>query len=127
MCAKRIEELEIYLVGKYKGFDHPFLAEVISDLYNEDTASSGINKLAQKYGTTRKTICKQFEQHIGKTPSELKKIIRFRQALEFRQRLRSIKTKFSDIAYQFNFFDQSHLIKDFRSITGMTPKDFLSL
>lgn len=123
-AESKIEELEIYLVGKYKGFDHPFLTEMVSDLYNEDMVTSGIDGLAQKYGTTRKTVCKQFEQHIGKTPSELRRIIRFRQALERQQRFRGIKTKFSDIAYQFNFFDQSHLIKDFKSITGMTPKTF---
>lgn len=121
---EKIEKLEQYLISKYKGFNHPFLESVLADMLQPESNYT-IKDLADKYKISRKTLCKHFELHIGKTPSELRKIIRFRQAM--RQQINSrTKNKFSDITYQLDFFDQSHLIKDFKSITGYTPKAFFN-
>jgi AraC-like DNA-binding protein len=119
---EKIEKLETYLLSKYGGFEHPFLHSVIDDMTNADQQYT-IEGLARKYNISRKTLCKQFEWHVGKTPTELRKIIRFRQAMQQQLHI-SPKSKLSDITYQLDFFDQSHLIKDFKSITGYTPKVF---
>jgi AraC-like DNA-binding protein len=31
----------------------------------------------------------------------------------------------TDIAYESEYFDQNHFIKDFKDLVGVTPKDFL--
>lgn len=33
---------------------------------------------------------------------------------------------FTEIAYESEYYDQNHFIKDFREFTGITPKEFLS-
>lgn len=31
----------------------------------------------------------------------------------------------TDIAYESDYYDQAHFIKDFKEFTGLTPKEFL--
>lgn len=119
---EKIKKLETYLLSKYRGFEHPFLDNVINDMIQADNNYT-IESLARKYNISRKTLCKHFEWHVGKTPTELRKIIRFRQAMQQQMHINP-KSRLSDITYQLDFFDQSHLIKDFKSITGYTPKVF---
>ncbi|AYN04187.1 AraC family transcriptional regulator [Flavobacterium sp. 140616W15] len=121
---EKIKKLEQYLISKFKGFSHPFLGSMLADMQHTE-GNYTIKNLADKYKISRKTLCKHFEIHIGKTPSELRKIIRFRQAMHQQMNDRA-KINFSDITYQLDFFDQSHLIKDFKSITGFTPKTFFN-
>lgn len=33
--------------------------------------------------------------------------------------------KLTDIAYESNYFDQAHFIKDFKEFTGLSPKQFI--
>ncbi len=54
----------------------------------------------------------------GLTPKHLCRILRFRRALH----LRSRPTRdWADIAAETGYFDQAHLIRDFREFTGQTP------
>ena len=32
----------------------------------------------------------------------------------------------TDIAYESEYFDQAHFIKDFREFTGINPKEFIA-
>lgn len=32
----------------------------------------------------------------------------------------------TDVAYENNFYDQAHFIKEFKEFTGVSPKDFYS-
>ncbi|MCC9070399.1 AraC family transcriptional regulator [Flavobacterium sp. F-65] len=119
---EKIKKLEQYLISKFNGFSHPFLGSILTDMQHTE-GNYTIKDLADKYKISRKTLCKHFEIHIGKTPSELRKIIRFRQTMHQQMNI-STKNNLSDVTYQLDFFDQSHLIKDFKSITGFTPKNF---
>ncbi|MBF7091550.1 helix-turn-helix transcriptional regulator [Flavobacterium sp. ALJ2] len=121
---EKIKKLEHYLISKFIGFSHPFLSSILTDMQHTE-GNYTIKDLADKYKISRKTLCKHFEIHIGKTPSELRKIIRFRQAMHQQINNRT-KNNFSDITYQLDFFDQSHLIKDFKSMTGFSPKNFFN-
>lgn len=115
-------KLETYLLDKYKGFTHPFLYHIVGDIMNNEVNCT-IEELARRYKISRKTLCKHFEMHIGKTPSDLRKVFRFRQSLQ-QWMSKSPKNNLSDITYELNFFDQSHLIKDFKAMTGYAPKAF---
>ncbi len=60
----------------------------------------------------------------GLTPKTISKISRFYNVLE---NMKSCKDgmSFSDIAQNNNYSDQSHFIKDFKSFSKISPKDFL--
>jgi len=116
--ATKIEE---YWLKKLIGFNHPFLFGAINQIQESPHISTF--ELANEYKISQKTLIKHFKKHLCKTPTEYKKIFRFRKALNEKQI--SDKTyKLTELAYISNFFDQSHMISNFKSLTGLAPKLF---
>ncbi len=63
------------------------------------------------------------KQYIGLSPKLFSRIVRFQSSLN---NLRHTDFKsFTELAYQANYFDQSHFIKDFKAFTGTNPKNFI--
>lgn len=119
---KSIEIIENYWLSKLKGFKHSFLNQAVNDLKDIKNEYS-ISDLALKYGTSRQNLTKHFEANLCKSPSDFKKIQRFRNALKNNITKKS-KDNLTSLSYDLLFYDQSHLIKDFKSLTGFTPKTF---
>jgi AraC-like DNA-binding protein len=59
----------------------------------------------------------------GLTPKHLCRILRFRRALHLGSRH---KRDWAGIAAETGYFDQAHLIRDFREFTGQTPMSVFS-
>jgi len=116
---KKCEMIEDYWLSKLIGFHHPFLNELLLDLKKDYS----VTELAAKYNTSRQNITKQFESNLCKSPSDFKKIQRFREALKSHMNSKN-KNNLTSLSYDMLFYDQSHLIKDFKSLTGLTPKNF---
>lgn len=120
----RIQSLENYWLSKHRGFEHPFLQNVVDEIMNEDEPSS-LAEVAQKNGISRMTLNKHFDLHIGTTPSQFRKIVRFRNAMkQYRQKISA--ENLTDISSAVDYFDQSHMIKDFKALTKHPPKAFFS-
>ena len=119
---KRIDQIENYWLSKLKDFQHPFLNQMIIDLKDTQRDYS-ISDLAIKHNTTRQNLTKHFESNLCKSPSDFKKIQRFREALKSQINSQT-KNNLTSLSYDMLFYDQSHLIKDFKSLTGFTPKKF---
>lgn len=114
--------IENYWLSKLIDFKHSFLHKVIEDLMHANNDYS-IAALADKYSTSRQNLSKHFETHLCKTPSDFKKIQRFREALKSKIEQNSGEN-LTALSNDLLFYDQSHLIKDFKSLTGLTPKAF---
>lgn len=124
-AEEKIQALEAYLVASYRGFQHPFLHKVVADLMNAEATTNSISTIAVQQGITRATLNKHFHMHLGTSPAQFRKIIRFRRAMqEFRANV--TPENLVDISYLVAYFDQSHMVKDFRALTGYTPKTFFS-
>ena len=119
---KKTELIENYWLSKLKDFQHPFLNQMIIDLKDTQRDYS-ISDLAKKHNTTRQNLTKHFESNLCKSPSDFKKIQRFREALKSQINSQT-KNNLTSLSYDMLFYDQSHLIKDFKSLTGLTPKKF---
>jgi len=64
----------------------------------------------------------KFSSTIGLSPKQLSKTIRLQATLKM---LLSKKfTSLTALAYQSEYYDQAHFIKDFKELTGFTPKEF---
>ena len=62
-------------------------------------------------------------KQIGISPKQLGKVIRLQTALKM---LLNHKTEtLTQIAYENEYYDQAHFIKDFKEFTGTNPKEFL--
>jgi len=86
-----------------------------------------IARACEYAGVTRQHLARQFEQHVGVRPKMFSRVIRFQSLLA---RLgpkiagEAGSVSWSDVALDAGFYDQAHLIADFRQFTGLTPEAY---
>lgn len=120
----RIRAIENYWLSKLIGFSHPFLPQIVSEIM-ESGCPFSLSETARKLKISRTTLIKHFDLHLCTTPSHFKKITRFRNAMK-RHRHKFPQESLTAISHNADYFDQSHMIKDFRSLTAYSPKSFFS-
>lgn len=120
---EKIEAVERYWLSKLSGFQHHFLETVLSEMMCDENDAVTITELCEKNAISRTTLNKHFGRHICKTPSQFKKILRVRNAVN-KYASKNARNNLTDIAYGVDYFDQSHMIREFKSVTGFSPKVF---
>ena len=123
---ERIAIIENFLLSKLNllaSRDSLFVKSGI-EFINQSKGQISATALSEKLCITTKTLERRFSAMVGKTPKQFLKIVRFQNILN----AFSIENEvvFTDLAYLNGYFDQSHFIKDFKSFSGHTPKDFFS-
>jgi AraC-like DNA-binding protein len=81
-----------------------------------------IEELAVQTGFTRKHLGTLFRQQVGLSPKALARVHRFRGALDILNRAKD-EVPWAALAEQCGFYDQSHLINEFRRFTGFSPTE----
>jgi AraC-like DNA-binding protein len=81
-----------------------------------------VGSLAQELGWSRKRIAARFREEIGLAPKATARLLRFDRARALAEE--SERPDWTRIAVECGYYDQSHLINDFRSVTGRTPETF---
>ena len=86
----------------------------------ESHGGVAIGELARELGWSRKRIAARFRDEIGLPPKASARLLRFERARELAGTM-----SWAELAFECGFHDQSHLINEFRAITGRTPETFL--
>lgn len=81
--------------------------------------------LNRHMGYSHKHSIRLIKDQSGLIPKDIKKIIRFEQALKGISK--APIQSWSGFAYTSGYADQSHLIRDFRHFTGYTPAEYLTM
>lgn len=79
-----------------------------------------IRALAQGTGYSERYVRTKFEQSLGMSPKLYNRIIRFQQTLGSIMR---DKANDIDVAVERGYYDQSHLTKDFKAFSHLTPAE----
>jgi AraC-like DNA-binding protein len=121
----RFSCVERWLIGRLKPrtIIHPAVRWAVDQL----AASVGrmpIEQLATQTGFTRKHLGNLFQQQVGLTPKALARVHRFRGALQLLDRADG-QVPWAQLADQCGFYDQSHLINEFRRFTGLSPVELV--
>lgn len=74
-------------------------------------------ELASSTGASRFQIIRAFKRRFGLTPEAYRRQCRVNLA----QRLLSHRSSLADVAIEAGFADQSHLTREFKRLTGLTP------
>lgn len=82
-----------------------------------------IGRLAQVLDCSRKHLTARFHDQIGLPPKTVAGIVRFNRALKLIGA--SARPDLARIAAAAGYFDQSHFNRDFVSLSGITPGEFL--
>ncbi|MCB0706994.1 MAG: helix-turn-helix transcriptional regulator [Saprospiraceae bacterium] len=117
-----LKELETFLLSIFRErADSP--VDTALALLQQQNGFCRMDELAWQTGISRSQFRKRFREEIGMSPKEYSKILRINAIT--RHLTNSNNTgNLTNLTYQLGYFDQSHLIKDFQSVAGMSPKKF---
>ena len=121
---ERIEIIETFLLDMLN--EKSTINNIVKTTIDALLATNGsasISTILKEDLSKRRQLERNFIKQIGVSPKQLGKVIRLQTALKM---LLNKKTEnLTDIAYESEYFDQAHFIKDFKEFTGINPKDFL--
>lgn len=120
---KRAEILEnalLHLLAKNAASDE--IVEAASKLITENMGLSPIDKIADSIGVNGRRLERRFQQSLGLSPKRFSRIIRFQNFLG------AVRNEpaggILDTALSYGYYDQAHLIREFREFSGKTPLAF---
>lgn len=90
----------------------------------EEDPTRPIAGIASDLGISHGYLDREFTRIVGLTPRSLARILRMRELLG-RIDIRS-SVSWVDLAAEFGWFDQAHLIRDFKRHTGVTPTHYVA-
>ncbi|MBU2905825.1 helix-turn-helix domain-containing protein [Arenibacter algicola] len=121
---ERISIIEKFLLDKLN--DEKTINKIVINTVDSLLLSNGsasINSILKDDLSKRRQLERNFKRQIGISPKQLGKVIRLQTALKMLLDQKS--ENLTDIAYESEYFDQAHFIKDFKEFTGINPKEFI--
>lgn len=122
-AAERLQAIEAALLEQIGSVAvDPLAASAVAML----TGSGGrvrTGRVADLLGTTEKTLIARFSRTVGVTPKVFARITRLQNVI--RAVSNQTTPDWADVALSCGYFDQSHLINDFRRLSGTTPEDYI--
>jgi AraC-like DNA-binding protein len=124
---QRVSVIETYLLNLLKNnFDDFNFRRInhVSKLIKHTHGNIGIAQMASEACLSRKQFERIFAENIGISPKQYLKIIRFQSAIFQKQQNNNLNM--TELSYESGYFDQSHFINDFKSLCGLTPKQYFN-
>lgn len=81
------------------------------------------SELARQSGIGVRQFQREFYAHFGASPKLFSRIVRFQNALD--TKARSSTKSWTDVAHELGYYDQMHMVHDFREFTGESPTEML--
>lgn len=87
------------------------------------TPRSSIGAAAAAHGLSHRQVIALFEHQVGLRPKQYQRVQRLRGVLAA---IAGASPTWAQLAVQHGYTDQSHLIHEFRELTGFTPRQYAS-
>lgn len=123
--AARFDVLDRYLRRRLAGSVRPSpgVLWALSRL-NQSAGRASVAQLTQEIGCSSRYLTSRFREEVGLPPKLLARILRFGHAVELVDR-GAVRDGWAAIATEAGYYDQAHLIRDFRQFAGVSPGDFV--
>lgn len=121
---QRITIIESFLLKKLN--EKNTISHIVKstvDALLKTKGTTPINAILKDNISKRRQLERSFIKQVGISPKQLSKAIRLQATLNLLLNKKS--ETLTDIAYESEYFDQNHFIKDFKDLVGVTPKEFI--
>jgi len=98
------------------------VVEHATQLIRRSGGQGSVSAIAREVGLSERQLERRFVDRVGVGPKALMRIVRFQSVLALRKR----GARWLDAAMESGYFDQSHLARDIKALTGLLPSDFLA-
>ncbi len=123
MSAPNSEEknsiIQTYLLGKLFKLKPALPIDLAMQQLVRSQGKLSMDFLASQSCLSVRQLERQSLDRIGLPPKYLARMIRFSEAYKFKEL--NPQNSWIEIAYRFGYYDQMHLIRDFRHFTGVNP------
>lgn len=117
---ERVRILDEYFLSKLNDFEEKTVEKAI-ELVAKNNQKFKVSELAEELNISQKTLNRKFQKQLNCTVKDYLEIAQFRKSFNhFPNQNPSIKL--TDLAYKFDYYDQSEFIRQFKKITGINPK-----
>lgn len=124
-CKKRFRILEDSLTARLRCFSkHPAVSLALS-MFGPAGIGDSVRTVAERVGLSQRRFIQVFTAQVGLTPKLFCRVLRFRHAQKFLHQ--SATLNWSQAALSCGYYDQSHLIHDYREFSGLSPTDYLCM
>ena len=100
----------------------PLVSRALHSLLHT-AAFPSVQQVASEVGLSHKQFIERFRAAVGLTPKRLCRIHRFQRTLAEMRARREVD--WADVAAGGGYYDQAHMIQDFRAFSGLTPGCYL--
>jgi AraC-like DNA-binding protein len=122
--SKKIQVLNTTLSSWFRPKTNDNVDDVIQKIA-ETQGNISINSICNSVDLSRQHLARLFQEYVGIRPKQFARVIRF-QALLKNVRQNRKKINWADQAAMLGYYDQAHLISDFRQFSGTSPEKFTS-
>jgi len=84
---------------------------------------TSLDLITQDLGLSRRHLERLFKEQVGISPKRYQSILRFGKVIESIRDAENL----AELAFELNYADQSHFIKEFKKYSGITPKNYLNI
>ena len=99
------------------------LAGQMTETVSRDRSICKVEELAGRFGLSVRALQRMFERYVGVSPKWV--IRRFRLQEAAQQMESGHVPDWAHLAFELGYYDQAHFIKDFKSLIGKTPQEYL--
>jgi AraC-like DNA-binding protein len=123
-ALSRIQIVEHFLLRKLVNQPHKGeLAIHAVHLINQHHGNLSVAALTPVLQVSERQLQRIFEEHIGLTPKRFSGVIRIQYFLKL-LRKSPATTSLTQMVYDCGFYDQAHMIREMKNISGFTPGQY---
>ncbi len=125
--AKCVCMIEAFLLRRFQGgkpYTYQRMTEAVR-LIDRTGGEVSLTDLAEVTCLSQKQFQRVFTDQIGIRPKEFLRTVRFQYTLS-RMNV-PMEVDFTRLACECGYYDQSHLIREFRQFSGYTPKEYIQI
>lgn len=121
--SERINHIETFLLNRLANIET--IDRIVKSTVDTILTANGqfsVEELSKQININRRKLERKFSSAIGLSPKQLSKTVRLQATLKML--LNKKFTSLTALAYEGEYYDQAHFIKDFKEFTSLTPKEF---
>ncbi len=117
---EKVNLIERYLLTKLKPDLDTDQTAYCTQLIQQNNGNIKVNELSLQTNISIRQLERKFKEQIGLSPFQFIKSVKVKSIID------TIQNKnyesLTELTFDYNYFDQSHFIKEFKSHTGKSPK-----